>query len=488
MAIEKLLDILNTDRARFAKKALDYLDGEQDKHVRALLDDPNYGRKEWKKKGIIPRHRNITRMITEKSGLLFTDTAPVLDVYTDDPDSPDEDQSAKLLEVLEGVEWVEYFTNFDSVVRLLKTGITLVQFDVDTNSLILDTLHRGNCAVITNPNNKEILTLVYKTYDVDDEAGYRVFTKDLIEDYVVKDKKTIRTWSGENTYGIIPIAQFYDTHTPRTGFFVEAPMDLININDMYNLHVTDSEYAASWSKLQTVVTNADITNGSTNTMEVVEIANEALPRLAPAESTLVGGPSRVVTVQAPPGDSVYFEYKGPDSSSLMPIDDMVNKWVRDFAADWSVRIKNDAAGNADSGFKLIVEEMDNLELRKKRARMFEAGFKRLHKVIAKVYNSFYPGYFTEDAKCFARFSEPKLPVDKSSEEELWTTRINEGRATIADYFMQVYGYSKEEAIEKIKEIRNFEDNFVEEPKVEDEELDPVTAEIKKLMQEKENEE
>jgi hypothetical protein len=57
---------------------------------------------------------------------------------------------------------------------------------------------------------------------------------------------------------------------------------------------------------------------------------------------------------------------------------------------------------------------------------------------------------------FVEFSDPQLPVDQGSQEDVWDKRINGGRATILDYFRTELGLTDEEAIDKFKEILMFE--------------------------------
>ena len=453
MKSPNISDLIDCEEAELAEKILDYYDGEQEEHLVKLLNDPNKGRKEWQAKGIIPRTRNIMKMIVDKSGLLFNDKAPKLDVYVGG--AVDEAQSAKLQAELEKVDWVEFFTNFDSVVRMLKTACVLVQYDEEDQQLVFDILTRKNCAVVLGPT-KKINTLVYCTsgeVGEDEKCTYRVFTQELIQDIEVDEQgRESILMTMPNPYGIIPLAVFHDTNTPRCEFWNEMPTDLLQINEMYNIHITDASYAASWNLFQTVVTNAKIEVGSNATYEAVDVYGSNLPRYMPTQSsTVTGGPGRVIQIDTMGTDNPFFDWKGP-SFNVEPIDNMFNKWVADFAADWAVNVKDANGGVADSGFKLMVEEMPNLELRKKRQRMFEAGFKRLFRVIKAIMNFNYPGYFTEDAELFAQFSAPSLPVDQTVDENLWSRRIAEGRASRTDYFMEKFGMSRQEALAKVAEI------------------------------------
>jgi hypothetical protein len=448
----KIADSFSTKEAKLAETILDMYKGEQEEHLIEILNCPNKGRKDWLSRGIIPRTRNIMKMIVDKSGMLFNDKAPVLNVYTDRTAVANDDAATlKLKDQLEDCNWIEFFTNFDSVLRILRTALVLVQYNSEEKNLVLDILTQHNCVVAEK--NGRIDTVIYQTSEEGKFKQFRVFTKELIQDIEVNTDthEEIITSSLPNPFGIIPVASFHDTNTPIFDFWNVIPTDLLQVNDIYNLHITDSEYAASWSKLQTLFTNCKIITSEDMQMELIAPYGSSLPRLAPSQGALIGGPSRVIQIDTMGVDNPFIEYKGP-VVDLEPLDNIINKWVSDFAADWCVNVKMAGQGSADSGFKLIVEEMDNLELRKKRAKMFEAGFARLFDIIKQVVNTYSPGYYTDDSICQAKFSAPNLPVDIKLQEEVWSRRIAEGRASRTMYFMEVHGLSKEEAEEKIKEI------------------------------------
>ena len=445
-------DMIDLKKAELTDKILDFYDGEQIEHMEKLLSDPAKGRKDWRKRGLIPRSRNIMKMIVDKSGLLFNDKAPKLDVYVNG--NVDEIQSAKLQEMFEQIDWVEFFTNFDSTVRMLKTVCILVQFDNESDQLVLEVLTQQNCAVVQDRLTKKVNTLIYNVYGEDDDEDrlFRVFTQELIQDILVKENGDQETISiVPNPFGIVPLVAFHDTNVPRCDFWNEIPTDLLQINELYNLHVIDSEYSMSWNKFQTLITNAEIVGNTTGGSAEFVNTGGKLPELVYNNGNVVVGPSDTMVLKGMPGETVFAEFKGPNVD-LLPIDTMVNKWVADFAADWAVNVKDANGGVADSGFKLVVEEMPNLELRKKRQRMFEAGFKRLFKVIKAVVNSYRPGSFAEESELFAQFAAPSLPIDEQQDEILWSRRISEGRASRVDYFMAKFGLSRDEAIAKITEI------------------------------------
>ena len=447
-----IAELFDNKNAELSEKIIDMYQGKQEKHLVKLLSDPNKGRKDWQSRGIIPRHRNILKMIVDKSGLLFADKAPELQIFNNKSDAePNPVLSAIVKEQLDEVNWIEFFTNFDSVVRLLKTAMVLVQYDTTSKSLVLDILTQHNSYVVYK--NNQIDTLIYKVAEREEEIyEFRVFTKELIQDILVNEETGEETIinSIPNPFNMVPVSVFHDLNTPIFDFWNVIPTDLVQINELYNLHLTDSEYAASWSKLKTLFTNCKIVTSEDMQMDAVVPYGSALPRVAPSQGALIGGPSKVIQIDTMGVESPFIEYKGPEVN-LEPIDQMVNKWVSDFAQDWSVNVKMAGTGAADSGFKLIVEEMDNLELRRKRAKMFEAGFSRLFKVIKTVTNYFKPTY-PEDAVLFCKFAAPNLPVDVKLQEEVWSRKIAEGRASRKMYFMEVYGMSEDEAIAKIEEI------------------------------------
>lgn len=443
MAGTEFHKLLINHEAEVANKALDFMDGKQLKHIIASLNDSQGGRKNWRSKGMMPRYRNLVKMIVEKSGLLFSE-APRMAVYTGETVS--DVGSAQLLELLEGADWLEFFANVDHVVRLLKTGLVLVQ-STPNGDLLLDCLHQGNSYVAINNADRTIDTLVYRVAgDCDGgEQDLRVITLALIEDYHV-DKNGMETLTSSvpNPYGVIPVSVFHDTSIPRVGFWNFIPHDLVQINEMYNFHMIDSEYCASWVKNPTLFTNANI-NGGSSTLEPQYINGQPLPRLVPTESTIGGGPGAIVTISTESGAAPFVEYIGPEVN-LAPIDDMFAKWVQDYAADWSVNVKTVGTAMANSGFQLVVEEADNLQLRKKRAQMFVAGFRRMFLVLKAVFN------LTGDS-LFAVFPQPDLPVDEMVDENVWTIRLTDGRASLVTYFEAKEGLTRDEAIAMVLQIQ-----------------------------------
>jgi hypothetical protein len=451
---KEFVDMLNTDKAVDACKSLCYLDGQQECELVKLLNDPTKGRSKWRERGLIPRFRNLTKMVIEKSGLLFKDAPPMLEVFDAGMVNTNENATALLNELLTQVEFNEFGSNFDSVLRLLKTAIILVQWDAEEKHWCFDVLHRGNCEVIIDPRSRKPIGMVHRTSD----NTYCVWTMDEVIELTQGDHSLGITNREVNPYGLIPIAVFYDTNTPRTGFWVEQDKSLVNLNEMVNLHITDSEYSILWSKMSTLFTNMRPSGGGSESIEIAEVYNSPLPRIVPASAQSPGylaGPGQAVVLDSMGVDNPFIRYENPNID-IKPLNEVVDSWIKGYAGDWSVRIEVAGQGRAQSGFQLIVEESDNLDLRKSRQRMFESGFKRLYRVLAAVFNT-ATGVtaFPADSQLFAQFDDPVLPIDIQVQETVWAQRILEGRATEIDYFKVVYGLTEEEAEEKFIDIVEF---------------------------------
>ena len=458
MTAREWVDLLKTDKAVDAMKALNYFDGQQEQEIIKVLNDPSRGRRNWKKKGLTPRFRNITKMVVESSGMLFKDADPQFEIFPKNSNETDITQNSYLLEQLARTEFGEFMHNLDQVTRLLKTTLVLVQWDQEDEQLAFDVLHRGNCEVVINPATRKPLAFIHRTGSDGETTRYTVWTKDQTFDLSETRNQITASSPMPNPFGILPIIPWYDTQTPRAGFWVEQDKSLVNLNEMVNLHMTDSEYSILWSKMSTLFTNMRPADGSTATMEVQETIGSPIPRLREvADAAASAGPGEAVVLSGNGVDAPFIEYKNPNID-LKPLDEVVMSWIQGVAGDWSVKVETSADGRAraNSGFQLVVEEMRNIDLRKQRQRMFEQAFKRFYKVVSRVLNTVEGGtVLDEQAELFAKFPEIKLPVDENQDEQVWQQRIEKGRATEIDYFMTKFGMSEEEAEEKWLSIIEF---------------------------------
>jgi hypothetical protein len=445
----KFTDLFDMDDKELAEKFLDYYDGDQKEYVEKELKRIRFHT--FSSGMLAARFRNIVKMVVDKSGMLFSGKPPVMEVFVGD--TVDEAQTARAQELFESAEWIEFFTNLDPAVRMLKTTMVLPYYISEEDRLAFTLLGPHNSGVLYDELSKKVLLLIYCTGETDKGETYRVISPELYQDIEVDETTGAETITSvePNPYGVVITAAFHDTNTPREGFFNEIPEDLIGMNDIYNIALSDSEYSAAWGKLETLFTNATVEGEQGGAMVPTQIDGEALPRMRPAMgAAAIGGPGKVIQINTDGVQAPFVEYKGP-KPNLQPLDAMVQSWVIDFAGDWNVNAKMDQNG-ADSGFKLLVKEMPNLELRKKRQRMMEAGFKRLFKSVKTVVNFAKPNTFSDDAELYIHFGAPDLPVDEKATEEVWNLRIAANRATRVDYFMAVQGLSKPEAEKKVAEI------------------------------------
>lgn len=463
---DKLLELvkqLDSSEGDKANKSLNYYDGRQEEELVKFL---NAHRKGWMQDNVIPRTRNLTKMIVEKSGQIIHNTPPIYTVFENsESDIPDELHSEHFEEIMNKSDSIETFINLDEVVRLLKTALVLVQYDQEEQCMVYDILHRGNALVKWNPVSKDIYALLHKAFSDDGYSVFRLYLKDLIIDFAHEAKTKSITIIGqeENPTGIVPATQFYDTQAPRTGFWNHVPMDLVSINEIYNVHITESEYAIGWMKKPTLFTNAQLgeshieeqshyDNGETSE---THLSSSKFPHQHYGMGDKVKfGPSTAVQLDTTGVDGAFAEFKSPDVN-IQPIDQVVEHWVQSYASDWSVSVDIGGTARASSGFQLIVEELPNLQLRKQRQKMFAIGLGRLFDIIKTVANTYSDATFPEESKLFVEFSQPNLPVDEKVQEDLWTTRINENRASLVDYFVETQGMSQEEAVDKIAEIIEF---------------------------------
>jgi len=451
---DKLMQRFENDEVRFANKALDFMDGKQLHHVVQLLDHPTQGRRQWKQRGMRASYRNLTGMIIEKSGLLFMDGKPDIVVKALNGDVSN-NETELLHEYLKKGDFATLSENLDQVVRLLKTAIVLTQYNSDEDEIYFDILHRGNCVVDYDTNTKMITRLIYK-YDMgNDTTGVRIFTPVEIEDWVIESTgKRYRTNLQDNMYQHIPATVFYDTKIPRYGFWCNIPKDLVLFNEEYNLYLIDTLFAASYANRKTLFTNAKFNVFDSDALEVEEFYGDPLPRQTMSADGMVAGPDRQVELDTTGVENVFLEYKGPDIR-LEEIRQLFMNLTRDIASDWCVRIKIDGEGTANSGFQVIVEETDNLELRKRRGRLMEAGLERFFKCISEVINTANNRVvFREDADLNVEFPKPSLPVDIKQQDEIWIQRIEKGLASHVDYFMSVKNMSEEEAINHVNKLKS----------------------------------
>lgn len=455
MATTKYMHLFDGVERDKAQKFWDYYDGRSDKYLQSFMDTR---RVEAVLSGATPLTRNLTKLVIDKSGMLFAGRAPTIKVRDKATGELNEEAGIRALDALENAGWIEYFNNFDAVVRMMKTAMTYVQIEQDEETLekrfVLTALSQANAAAHFTPTKKLDTLVFFQGVNVDGEAVYSLITPENMADLVVSkagDSEDVRN-EEDNPYKMVTAAIFHDTNVPMRGNWNPIPQDLVQLNFAYNKHLTDSEYSSQWSKFETLYTNVALPEDSYGGGTANGFKSKIAARNTVAsQAGLIGGPSKVVQVAAPDGQTPFMQHMAP-KPDLAPIDDMFDSWFRRFAQDWSVTTDNDATGygGADSGFKLMVKEIPNIELRKKRQRMMEQGFKRLYEIMLKM-SAYADMGLIQDTELEIEFSAPEMPVDEKSTEDIWDRKIKAKRATIIEYYMVQMGLDREQAEAKVKQ-------------------------------------
>jgi hypothetical protein len=469
----------NGDDAVQANRLEDYYLGKQNQYVEAMLGKQ---RDDWKARGFIVESRNIVGMIITNSGPLMN-KPPVLSIvpYGANKGIPD----AKFNQIMEGANWLPVFQNVDAYTRLFGSVIVVqqkyvpegrmtvdgaYQFDASKgDALKIDFLHVGNSVVKMDKLNRNIAELAFLTTDYSNCApwSYRYINSDVIEDYTVDGDKETLDASVENTEGIVPASPFYDTRTPARGIWNNIPEDLLNIQDKVNLFNVDMTRSIAYQQQKTFFTDSDIVdsgarNAGKPTMghpgidgassssgtqgQGFKQASQSWTKLTESKKS-IGGLGSMVRLRkdSTDGSSPMVKFDGP-TTDVMALYNVVALQVRDVAADWCVTVKASDSQKANSGFQVIVEENDNMQLREKRAQSFQAGFKRFYGITQVLYPELQEGMLTVE------FAAPALPVDPVAEQTVWAYMIANNFATPVDFFMKAQSMTKEDAMTKLHEV------------------------------------
>ena len=476
----------NSKQAKHTNKLLDYYEGRQKKHLVDILDGKcdGYGKRtNWKERGIVPRTRNITKSIVDKSGLLFN-KPPKLTIAIQNELTPVTDPVFN--QIMESADWLETFQNVDVYTRLLKSVVLLqqkyipsdtttvngqYQFDQSNgDALIFNILHQGNSLVQMNPQRTAITCLAFITVDPDADGNfsYRLITVDEIIDVDVTTANDSSNVAGgvketivgreANPDGFVPASFFYDINKPRTGYWVDVPEDLKDLQELLNIHLTEQEYAMSWQKAKSAVITADIKNSDDNKGSIAVPAAqpghtpggatwEDVPFYQQKTITNLGGLGSVIKLGVDDaGAPGKLSFEGP-TTDLKALQDVMDTLVDAVASDWDVNLKYGGGGSATSGFQLVVEEFNNYELRDKRSQSMVAGFRRFYQIT----QALYAGQITE-GMLQIEFAAPNVPINKAELEQIWSSRIDNNRASNIDYLMEMYGLTEAEAEAKQAKI------------------------------------
>jgi hypothetical protein len=452
----------NSPDAQKTQRLLDYYENRQSQYVAKLLDGQ---RKDWRSKGFNVQSRNIVSMIVDKSGLLFN-KPPALAIYEWGSTKGQSDKTFEQL--MDRADWQEKFQNVDTYTRLVKTVVLLQQKYIAQNTttvnrqykfnarngdaLMLTLLTQANTVVKTDITGNQITELAFVTGgSFDTDWTYRYINGDVIQDWKVAGGEEERIDSQANPDGLVPASVFYDVKQPRAGFWAPVPEDIASFQDNLNLYLCDLQYAIAYQVNPTLFMDTDIVSTSTSPTAVIPIAppghtnagDEQWNQLSAATQKNIGGLGSIVQVQpGMSGSKPLVEYVGTDTK-LKEMHDILVQQVKDIAADWDVTVQAEGGARANSGFQVIVEEMDNLALRERRGQSFQAGLRRFYDITQVLYPELLEGILK------AEFAPPTLPVNRLEQEQVWTYRMQNGFGTPVDYWME-QGYTEADALEKVK--------------------------------------
>lgn len=417
--LKDLVGLLKNKNAVAAQVARGLYTGEQKELTIKYLDDPHTGVKSWREQKIVPICRNVVEQIIDKSGLLFKDGIPAFSLTKK---NKVHEASKYITEFVDFYDFQSKIQALDTTVRLLKSAILLIGWDVEESIFTFDILHHGNSFVIYDGKLRP-QTLIHRTGN----KSFQVITKDYFIDLVETDVGEIKfVGQQDNTFGMIPIAVFHDKNAPIYGALHNVDTMLSDFNLALNKQLSLLDYSLAWKQQSTLFSNVRLPDN------------------------LVMGPGAVVEVeQVDASMNVFIEYRTPEID-INSINDILVNWCNLVASAYSVRLESDSS-NITSGFQLVVKENGNLELRKERQRPFEAGFNKMWQVMQGIIK-IVKNIDLSQYNFVVNFPTPSLPINEKEVEEIWSIRIDNKRATVKDYLMEVKGLSSDEADQKIIDL------------------------------------
>lgn len=386
------LDLLTQTSVVSANRAIDYLVGDQIKHIEDILSDENRGITKWQSRGVEPVMNNLTKKIVDRSAKSYSKDPERL-VFTGDTESPTDTE--RYDDILAG-EGNEFIDSLDAYSRLLKVSLMLVQYVEETGEYSFSVLHRGNCDVDYNRKLKTIESLIY-TAEAPGASGGKMFhhwTPTTITDIEV-DQGIGRVVSTEdNPYSIVPVAVLRDIGKPVTGFWPNDAWDeLIRLNEVVNMFCTEWRFASKYQTFPSTVTNANIKNDQVAGVDsIVKIDTAAVGEAA-----------------------VFYELSSP-TVNLDQFKEAVADLIEEVADNWGVKLEVGGTATADSGFQLIVQENNSLETRQKRIKSAKSFEIDLFRVVSTIEEALSLTLNTS-MEIATDFAEPALAVDVKTERE-----------------------------------------------------------------------
>jgi len=378
------IDNLQKPAVAFAKKAIDFLDGDQQQHMIDLLNTDGIGIKKWRERGVMVLWENITNKIIDKSS----------QTYQTDPERviPDDEAATEAYKnVLHQSNFSEVSEDIDQLSRLLKMAAVIVQYSEETGSLFFEQLTRANSDIDYNRVTGEVISCLYRTSGTGESGGdlYRYWTvEEVIMLEMDKSGQAKEVSNEDNTYKIVPLAILFDIKPPRYGIYAKPSYEqLILLNEAVNMFHIEAKFNQRSQAFGTLFTNAIIPAGT------------------------VFGPDAVVKIESQGLDEPTFvEYRSPSiAGNIEAFLDWLRALIIAVGDEWGVNIKAGGVGSADSGFKLVVEELPTLQLRKKRQKPAASFEQSLFTVVKAISDTVGLGVTGDEVT--VSFPAPDLPVD-----------------------------------------------------------------------------
>jgi hypothetical protein len=383
---------------------------------------------------VYPWYTNVTKKIVDRSALSYN-KAPERKVLVSGEE--DEQATETYLDLLRGGRFESVMDCADSVARLLKNCIILTQAikpeDDTEEHLMFSVLHRGNCDVDYNFKTGKIDSLMYCSSGFGPNGGrlYHYWDCSDIIDLEERDDGKggygcVQVGKETNPYGIIPAAVLWDTNQPRCGFWPKPAWDeLIRLNEGVNLFHTEVKFNERFQAFGALFSNATMPEDQ------------------------VVGPDAVVTLESNAGEAVFLEYRAPDIN-LEKFEEWLGGYESDIAENWGVNLRVGGNGSADSGFKLVVEEIWNLQTRNDRIKSATQYERDMYQVILSISNALQYG-LPENSELMVKFPEPSLPVNAKEDWDIRKEKLAMDYMAVEDAWREENPDITSEEIEARKE-------------------------------------
>jgi hypothetical protein len=404
------LDELTTATAISAQMAVDYLDGDQLNHFTDYLNTPGRGIKNWSTRGVLPLWENITGLIIDRSAQTYQN--PPERIVVKDNGDIDEAGTEAYNALLENSNADEVFEDADLLSRLLKTAVVVAQYSPEREAMYFSAVSRHNCDVDYARSTGKFNSILYTGGGIGPNGGllYHYWDDSRVVDIEVEGagRAGTVTKSEPNPYGMVPSAVLYDIRPPRAGFWSKAVWEqLINFNNGINLWHTENKFNHRFGAMGALFTNMTIADGQT-------VNGDAIIKVTGAEG----------------GVENFLEYRKPEVD-ITQFQTWLDSYRENVGQEWGVNIKTAGEGSADSGFKLVVEELPGLQLRKKRqkpADTFEQDLYQVCLAISKVEDL----GLVQGTKLKVNFPPPDLPVNEKEKAEIEQMELAQNIVTLEE--------------------------------------------------------